>query len=88
MPNQRSNPIDEIVAFFVTGPSREEIARFRLSDAAQAYVRALLNKNTTGTLTCDEERELDKIVILNDVVSLICVRIQGDLTYSTMALVR
>lgn len=76
--NQTSgaNPVEEIVEFFTQAPSREEIAAFHLSDAAQEHIRDLLAKNSAGTLTGEENRELDKIMVLNDVVSLIRTRAQ------------
>lgn len=71
-----ANPIEEVVTFFTQAPSREEIAAFRLSDAAQEHIRGLLARNSAGTLTREEDKELDKIMVLNDVVSLIRVRVQ------------
>lgn len=70
------NPVEEVVVFFACGPSREEIAAFHLSEAAQEHIRALLDKNRTGALTREETRELDKIMVLNEVISLIRVRAQ------------
>lgn len=70
------SPIEEIIEFFSRAPSRDEIAVFHLSSTAQDYVRELLRKNSTGALTREESRELDKLVVLNDVVSLIRVRAQ------------
>lgn len=69
-----AGPIEEIVTFFAKGPSQEEIAAFQLSGAAQEHIRKLLTKNSAGTLTREENRELDKLTVLNDVVSLIRVR--------------
>lgn len=71
------SPIEEVVSFFARGPSPGEIACFHLTDAAQDHIRGLLGKNSEGTLTREESRELDKIMALNDVVSLIRVRAQG-----------
>jgi hypothetical protein len=71
-----ANPIEEIVEFFSQAPSREEIATFRLSDSSQDHIRALLHKNSDGTLTRDETHELDKIMALNDVISLIRARVR------------
>jgi hypothetical protein len=62
---------DEIVSFFANGPSREEIAAFRLSDAATARVRDLLQKNSAGTLAPDEADELDTCVQLDRMMMLI-----------------
>ncbi|HEY7834384.1 MAG TPA: hypothetical protein VIG30_12485 [Ktedonobacterales bacterium] len=62
---------DEVVAFFARGPSRDEIAAFRLSDATVARVRELLQRNSAGTLTPDESDELDQCVQLDRIVLLI-----------------
>lgn len=70
------SPVDEVIEFFASGPSREEIAAFRLSDAAQTHIHTLLGKNSAGTLTDAEERELDKMVLLDDIISLIRVRVR------------
>jgi hypothetical protein len=72
-----TSPIEEIVAFFANGPSREKVAAFRLSEDAQEHIRMLLEKNRTGTLTSDEEHELDRVMALNEVVSLIQIRAQA-----------
>ncbi|HEY7781380.1 MAG TPA: hypothetical protein VIC85_14320 [Ktedonobacterales bacterium] len=48
---------DEVIDFFAHGPTRDEIAGFRLSDAAVARVRELLLKNSAATLAPDEAEE-------------------------------
>ncbi len=62
---------DEVVTFFANGPTREEIAAFRLSDQTVARVRELLMKNSAGTLTTDEADELDQCVQLDRMLLLI-----------------
>ncbi len=62
---------DDVVSFFARGPSREEIAAFRLSDEATARVRELLQKNSAGTLIPDEAEELDTCVQLDRMLLLI-----------------
>jgi hypothetical protein len=69
-----ASPIEEIVAFFAGGPSRDAIASFRLSKDAQEYISTLLDKSRSGTLTSDEDRELDRVMALNEVISLIQAR--------------
>lgn len=64
-------PTEEIADFFAHAPSVEEIATFRLSDATLARVRALLAKNAAGTLSRDESEELDQLVLLDRIVTLI-----------------
>lgn len=71
------SPVLEVIEFFARGPSREEIASFRLSAAAQARLRELLDRNAAGILSEDETAELDRMVLLDDVVSLIRVRAQA-----------
>jgi hypothetical protein len=69
--------VTEVVDFFACAPSREAIATFRLSPAAQDRIRALLARNAAGTLSTEEQRELDQMVLLDDILSLIRARVQG-----------
>ena len=62
---------DEVVTFLASGPSRNEIAAFRLSDETVTRVRQLLLKNSAGTLTPDEVEELDQCVQLDRIMLLI-----------------
>ena len=73
------SPVEEVVQFFTRGPSREEIAAFRLSDGAVRRLRDLLARNAEGSLPDAEQRELDQMVLLDDIVSLIRARVQGGL---------
>jgi len=68
------SPVEEVVEFFSRGPSREEVATFRLSDAARERLRELLASNSAGTLSDGESRELDQMVLLDDIVALIRIR--------------
>lgn len=72
------SPIEEVAEFFARGPSREEIARFQLSDAAQEQISQLLDKEDDGALTAEEQRQLDELMLLNDVVMLIRSRIPDE----------
>ncbi len=51
--------------------SGSEIAAFRLSDSALERVRELMEKNETGVLSPEESRELDRLVLLDDIIGLI-----------------
>jgi len=62
---------DEVISFFASGPTREQIATFRLSDETIEYVRELLYKKSAGTLSADEAEELDQCVQLDQLVMLI-----------------
>jgi hypothetical protein len=68
------SPVAEVVEFFARGPSREAIAAFRLSPAALESIRRLLEKNAASTLTSEEERELDQMILLDDILSLVRAR--------------
>lgn len=70
-------PLNEVVEFFASAPTREDIAAFRLSPVAHEHLRALLARNAAGTLTADGQRELDQIVMLDDILSLIRARTQA-----------
>jgi len=71
------SPVDEVVEFFADAPSREEIAAFRLSPTAHERIRTLLARHAAGALTPEEEREIDQMVLLDDILSLIRARVQG-----------
>jgi hypothetical protein len=62
---------DEVVSFFASGPSRDEIGSFRLSEEAVERVRRLLLKKSAGTLTDEEADELDVCVQLDRLLLLI-----------------
>lgn len=74
------SPIEEVAEFFASGPSREEIARFQLSAAAQEYINQLPDKEDDGTLTPEEQKQLDELMLLNDVITLIRSHITDDST--------
>ncbi len=70
-------PLNEVIEFFAQAPSREDIAAFRLSPDAREYLRELLARNAAGTLTAEGQHELDQIVLLDDIISLIRARIHN-----------
>ena len=66
-----SSPVEELAEFLARGPTPAEIANFHLSRRAIAQSRELLRKCKSGTLTTEEERELDRMILLDDVIALI-----------------
>ena len=66
-----TSPVEELAAFLGRRPSAEEIAAFRLSDTALDHIRELMDKNEDGTLEPEESRELDRLILLDDVIGLI-----------------
>ena len=65
------SPIEEVAALFGRGPTREEIRQFHLSDETQTWISELLDKEDEGSLSADERRQLDELLIIHDVVTLI-----------------
>lgn len=65
------SPLEEVADFFAGGPSIAEIAQFHLSDEALAWINNLLECEDDGTLSADERRQLDELLIINDLVALI-----------------
>jgi hypothetical protein len=61
----------EVISFFAQTPTREEILKFRPSDATAARSQELLARNREGGLTPEEETELDEFCELDRFVSLI-----------------
>jgi hypothetical protein len=50
----------EVASFLASGPSPEELLRFRPSDQAQHRARELLQKQSDGRITSEEQWELDE----------------------------
>ena len=61
----------DVVAFLARGPQPEEILAFRPSETAVVRTRELLGKNRAGSLTPDEQAELEEMSRLNHLFALI-----------------
>jgi hypothetical protein len=70
-------PVSEVIEFLARAPSREAMAAFQLSPTAHEHLRVLLDRNAAGTLTEAEVHELDQMVVLDDILSLLKARAQG-----------
>ena len=79
------SPVGEVIEFFAHAPSQEDIVAFRLSSAASRRLRELLAGNAAGMLTADEQHELDQMVLLDDLLSLIRARVQGSMAATARA---
>ena len=64
----------EVVEFLGRGPQPSEIIAFQASEDTQGRVRDLLDKNRSGMLSVDEERELNAVESLNHLFALIKAR--------------
>jgi len=63
--------VEEVFDFLTHRPSPEEILAFRPSEKSVERLRALLDKNREGSLTVEEETELDTLQSLNHLYALI-----------------
>lgn len=59
---------DELVDLLLSRPSLEEIVNFRLSDAMEQRVSALLDANRAGIISQDEQEELDNYLVFEHAV--------------------
>ena len=55
---------DEFVEFITSNPTTKAVSEFRLSDAAEEHINALLEANREGTITPEELDELDEYIRL------------------------
>jgi hypothetical protein len=56
---------DEVIAFFLSSPTPQQIIDFRASETAQQRLRYLLDTNRSGTLNPQEIAELDEASYVN-----------------------
>jgi hypothetical protein len=62
---------NEVTEFLASSPSPRAIINFRPSAEAQTRVTELLNKNQDGTLSPDEQAELDQYENLDYIMTLV-----------------
>jgi hypothetical protein len=62
MPNKASTTwlVEEVADFLASRPSREELLAYRPSRQAQERFGALLDRSKTGSLSAEEEWELNQ----------------------------
>ena len=56
----RANAYDEVLDFLTSEPTPEQIIAFRPSQATHERIHLLLEANRNGTLTTEEQAELDE----------------------------
>ncbi len=65
---------DEVADFLAAAPTPEKIAAFRLSDASEQFISALLEANRTRGLTPAERAALDDYTRIERLVQAIKIR--------------
>jgi hypothetical protein len=62
---------EEVLGFLLTSPTPHQVIDFHASEAAQNRVRYLLDANRNGTLSEEEQAELDEATQMNHFVTLL-----------------
>ena len=73
---ETSTVLDEVLDFLVSTPTPEQIVEFRPSEELQARVRDLLDRNSSSTLTVEEQEELEEFSRINHFMSMLKIRAQ------------
>lgn len=68
--NTRPSIFSEVADFIVSQPSLEAIADFRASDALQQRLDELLDKNGEEGLTADEQHEVDQMLTISHLMTM------------------
>ena len=71
---QRNSAFDEMLDFLASGPTRDDIAAFKISSATQSRLEELLDKNREEGLTDAEAAELDVFQTVNHILILLKAR--------------
>ena len=64
----------EMLDFLASGPAPGDILAYKVSPSAQARVEALLDRNSEGQLSVDEEAELEAFSQVNHIMLLLKAR--------------
>jgi len=67
----------EIADFLASCPSREQLLKFRLSSKTEQRALRLLKKSKNGTITKDEQWELDQFEYVESFMRLVKARLQS-----------
>jgi hypothetical protein len=62
-------PLDEIADFLATA-SPEKVMAFKLSDSTQQRIRELIKKEKEGKIQSDEADELDRYLLLDNLMMI------------------
>jgi hypothetical protein len=68
----------EIAEFLASGPSQQELLKYRPSEQLQERATELLGKLKDDRLTAEEQRELDQFEWMESLMGLIQARIRAD----------
>lgn len=61
----------ELADFIVSQPSLDDLAAFKVSAGVQAHLERLLEKNREGIISAEERLELEKMLAVSHVMTLV-----------------
>lgn len=61
----------EVADFLTSEPSLEDLANYTVTSATQHYLDTLMEKNSAGELSPDERLELEKLLTISHVMTLV-----------------
>ena len=61
----------EVISFLAHGPQPNEIIAFRPSESVAVRARELRMRNQEGSLTAEEEAEMDELAEIDNLISLL-----------------
>ena len=68
--NIQQSILSELADFIVSQPSLEIIAAYQVSASVQQRIDYLLEKNAESALALEERQELEKILVMTDLMNL------------------
>lgn len=73
---------DELITFLASSPSASEIVAYRPPEQLQARMRELMEKNRQGSLSIEEQSELDEFLRMNHFTSHLQAKAKQNLSRS------
>jgi hypothetical protein len=75
----RTSAYEEILDFLTSRPTPEQIVAFRPSPIVEARINQLLESNRNGTLTSEEQSELDEFEQIEQLMRRLKIHAHGKL---------
>ena len=63
-------PFEEIIDFLISAPLPEEVLAFKPSIETQLQLEELLSKNEEGSLSTEEQKEMEQFLMLEHLMRL------------------
>jgi hypothetical protein len=80
--NIQQSIFSELADFMVSQPSLETIASYQVPSSIQQHIDFLLEKNSDASISTDEKQELEKILVITDLMNLAKAKAKLKLAYT------